>query len=106
MDCTMLGRTVCNCMVTFLLGSWESWVCLRSRRDPAEGVVVVGGVVTGFGGSGLVTAAYDAASAAVAHSGRGHRVFAVPATRPDREQALAVAEHRSVPVMSERAARL
>src|SRR5829696_8646390 len=92
----MFGRTVCNCMVTFLLESCKKSGCLRSRRNPAEGVVVIGGVEARLRSLGLATAAYDPARAPVACPRARDRVFAVIAAWSKRQDALAIAEHRPV----------
>src|SRR5678815_5380833 len=102
----MFGRTVCNCMVTFLLESrWES-VLLRSRLDPAEGGVVIGRVITGLGSGRWLATADDAARSAVASARRGHGVLAVVAARPAGQGPLAIAEHHAVFRIQERTARM
>src|SRR5947209_3145993 len=97
----MLGRTVCKSMVTFLLESWATTGGLRSRRDPEEAVVVVGGVVARVRHAGRASAAHDPARSAIRRTGRHHRVLAVVAVRVRWQMPLAVAEHGAVALVRE-----
>src|SRR4051794_19049556 len=92
----MFGRTVCSCMVTFLLGSCQKAGCLKSRQDPVEAVVVVGGVVAGVGRLRFHAAANDASRAPVMRPRRGNGVLAVVAAPVRRQRPFTVAEHRAV----------
>src|SRR5487761_1970484 len=104
----MFGRTVCNSMVTFLLESRKKpqttfdW---RSRRDLSERRVVVAGVVARHRACGWRAAAHDPPCAAITRTGRAHGVLVIEAARLCRQGAFAIAEHRTVLAVRERAAR-
>src|SRR5574343_1039987 len=96
MACTILGRTVCSSMVTFLQSRKMRFrFGCRSRCDALEARIVVGGVIAGFRLLRLLAAAHDAPCAAVPGPRRRHGVLAVVAPFAARQQAFAVAEDRA-----------
>src|ERR1700758_4382615 len=100
----MLGRTVCNCMVTFLSEITRTFVFRRSLHDPMKTVVVIFGIKTGIWFRRRIAAADDSTGPAVARPWRRHGVFVVVPTRFALQALLAVGEHHAVARIRERAA--
>src|SRR5574343_768465 len=96
MACTILGRTVCKSMVTFLLEWSQNWVRRCSFHDLAKARVMILGVIATLGIAGGLAATHDPPGAPVASPGRLDGVFVVEAASLPRQLPLAIAEHHAV----------
>lgn len=77
-----------------------------SLRDEAEARVVIVGVVAHLGRTGLVPATNDPPGPPIAGPWCRHRVLAVEAPLPIRQQSLTIAKHNAVLCVRKRPARL
>src|SRR5574343_2010214 len=96
MACTILGRTVCKSMVTFLLEWSQNFVRRSSFHDLAKARVMILGVIANLGIAGGLATAHDPSGATGACPWRLDGVLVVIAASLLRQHAFAVAEHHAV----------